>query len=197
MKQYNKTIDEIIQKTIRTVLLEMSPRPLKERDTFITQANEVHNNKYSYDNVVYMGTDKPVTITCPEHGDFRQTPHHHLQGQGCPSCIRQYKLETRTAKELNKRGIKFIKDKTPFEWLGHLQLDFYIPSLNIAIECQGIQHYQPRARFGGEEGYKRQVERDQRKVQLCREHNVALFFISYKELKNIPSIIDTILHNSK
>lgn len=197
MKNFGSRLDNIITESIHKLIYEMSPRPMKEMDAFKMQANEVHNNKYNYDKVVYRGTDEPVIITCPQHGDFPQTPHHHLGGQGCPSCVRQYKLEIRTAEELNKRNIEYIKDGTPFEWLGRLELDFYIPSLNIAIECQGIQHFQPRQRFGGEETYRIQMERDQRKAQLCKEHNLPLFFISYKEYRNIPSIIDNIIHNSK
>ena len=30
-----------------------------------------------------------------------------------------------------------------FEWLGQQHLDFYLPEFNIAIECQGEQHYEP------------------------------------------------------
>lgn len=29
---------------------------------------------------------KPVTIICPEHGEFKQTPYSHLSGSGCNSC---------------------------------------------------------------------------------------------------------------
>ena len=195
MKIAENRLREIIQESINKVILEMSPRPLKPLDTFIAQAKEIHGDKYDYSKVKYDGTDKPVTIICPEHGEFNQRPHHHLEGQGCRACIRQFKLETRTANELKRRNIEFMKDGKPFEWLGHLELDFYIPSLNVAIECQGIQHYQPRERFGGENGFAIQVARDERKKSLCQSHNVPLYFISYKEWKNIPTIIDTILKN--
>lgn len=195
MKITEDRLREIIQESINKVILEMSPRPLKPLEVFIAQAKEIHGDKYDYSKVVYSGTDEPVTIICPEHGEFTQRPHHHLEGQGCRACIRQYKLETRTANELKRRNIEFMKDGKPFEWLGHLELDFYIPSLNVAIECQGIQHYQPRERFGGENGFAIQVERDERKKSLCQSHNVPLYFISYKEWNNIPTIIDIILKN--
>lgn len=188
-------IDRIIQESINRMILEMSPRPMMALNTFISRARDIHGNKYDYSKVVYNGTDEPVTIICPEHGEFSQTPHHHLAGQGCRACVREYKLEVRTANELNKRGIEFLKDKTPFAWLGHLQLDFYIPTLNIAIECQGIQHYKPRPRFGGDKGYAVQIERDKRKKTLCDSHDIPLYFISYKDYKNIPSIVDEIIKN--
>lgn len=56
---------------------------------FHTLANkflETHGNKYDYSKVVYYSTKTPVTITCPEHGEFEQAPYRHLQGRGCTKC---------------------------------------------------------------------------------------------------------------
>lgn len=60
--------------------------PLKKTAEFITQANQVHNNRYSYDDVVYVNNYEKVAITCHKHGDFDQTPNSHLSGNGCPKC---------------------------------------------------------------------------------------------------------------
>jgi len=27
-----------------------------------------------------------LIITCPEHGEFEQSPNSHLSGRGCPIC---------------------------------------------------------------------------------------------------------------
>lgn len=53
---------DIVQESINKVILEMTPRPLKALDTFITHAKEIHGDKYDYSKVKYDGTDKPVTI---------------------------------------------------------------------------------------------------------------------------------------
>ena len=45
-----------------------------------------HNGKYDYSKVDYKRWNIPVTIICPEHGEFKQTLHNHLNGQGCPKC---------------------------------------------------------------------------------------------------------------
>ena len=58
------------------------------REDFITKAKLVHGDKYIYDKVEYSGCDHKVIISCREHGDFYQTPHRHLRGQGCPKCSR-------------------------------------------------------------------------------------------------------------
>lgn len=53
---------------------------------FIQKAISIHNNKYDYSKVNYVNNHTKVTITCPIHGDFDQTPNSHLNGRGCPLC---------------------------------------------------------------------------------------------------------------
>lgn len=60
------------------------------------------------------------------------------------------------------------------EWLGRQSLDLFIPSLQTAIEYQGIQHYRPVEFFGGEEALQQRQELDRVKRQLCEENNVRL-----------------------
>ncbi len=55
---------------------------------FLEKAKEVHGNRYSYENVVYKHNETKVSILCDIHGTFKQTPHSHLAGQGCPKCNR-------------------------------------------------------------------------------------------------------------
>ena len=59
-------------------------------------------------------------------------------------------------------------------WLGHQSLDLYIPSLNTAIEYQGLQHYQSVEFFGGEEALIHRQELDQQKAKLCSQNDVRL-----------------------
>ena len=53
---------------------------------FIEKARVAHGDRYGYERTVYVGSQKKVTITCLDHGDFQQTPSHHLIGQGCTKC---------------------------------------------------------------------------------------------------------------
>lgn len=55
-------------------------------EDFINNSKKIHKGKYHYDKVEYRNASRKVTITCPEHGDFDQTPNSHTQGHGCPSC---------------------------------------------------------------------------------------------------------------
>lgn len=53
---------------------------------FIEKANFIHNNKYDYSKVEYVNSRTKVCIICPKHGEFWQTPYHHLNGHGCSKC---------------------------------------------------------------------------------------------------------------
>lgn len=56
------------------------------QEEFIRRATNIHNGKYDYSDVVFMGTTTKVTIICPTHGMFQQTPMGHLSGRGCAKC---------------------------------------------------------------------------------------------------------------
>ena len=148
-----------------------------EKD-FIEKSNEIHCNKYDYSKVIYSGTHTKVCITCPEHGEFWQTPHHHLKGCGCPSC-KESKLEKLIEKELNNKNIFFIKQYKN-KWLGKQSLDFYLPDYNIAIECQGEQHFKPIEHFGGVERFVETLFRDKTKQEKCKNQNIKLIYIFEK-----------------
>ena len=55
-------------------------------EEFIAKAREVHGDKYDYSKVEYVNTKTPITIICPIHGEFKQTPRDHLKDHGCPRC---------------------------------------------------------------------------------------------------------------
>jgi len=156
-----------------------------DREYFIECANKTHNNKYNYSKVEYVNNKTKVCIICPEHGEFWQTPHNHLKGKGCPICS-ESKLEKKVRNFLIENKIKFETEKT-FEWLkneGQLRLDFYLPDYNIAIECQGEQHFKP-IDFAGKgiewakKILKENKKRDLIKRKLCKEHNIKIIYIPY------------------
>jgi hypothetical protein len=60
-------------------------------DSFIAKARKVHGDKYSYANVNYISSTTNITITCPIHGDFNQSPNNHKCGKGCSVCAAEYR----------------------------------------------------------------------------------------------------------
>ena len=57
------------------------------KESFISKAKNVHNDKYNYDKVNYINNKTKIIIICQEHGDFIQRPDNHLNGQNCPLCM--------------------------------------------------------------------------------------------------------------
>jgi len=66
-------------------------------------------------------------------------------------------------------------------WLGDQHLDIWIPSRNTAIEYNGQQHYEAIDFFGGDEGFRKRQELDERKAALCSDNGVRLFIIRFDE----------------
>ena len=56
------------------------------KEKFIDKAKLVHNNKYDYSNTEYISSHKKISILCPLHGVFEQSPTNHLSGFGCKKC---------------------------------------------------------------------------------------------------------------
>lgn len=61
---------------------------LKSKADFVTKANKKHGfGRYDYSKVEYINAHTKVCITCPEHGEFWQTPDKHTnEGTACPKC---------------------------------------------------------------------------------------------------------------
>ena len=152
---------------------------------FIEKSNNIHNKKYDYSKVCYCNQFKKVCIICPKHGEFWQTPKSHLRGQGCPIC-KSSKIEDYVAKILSETQIEFERIKRFPEWLGLQSLDFYLPKYNIAIECQGGQHFFPVEGMGGEQRFKKQIERDKRKAMLCKNNGIRLFYYTNVIIDDYP-----------
>lgn len=57
---------------------------------FINSATVAHGDKYDYSKVEYINNITKISITCPEHGEFKQTPLAHLKS-GCGQCARTNK----------------------------------------------------------------------------------------------------------
>lgn len=153
--------------------------------TFIDRSKVIHDNKYDYSKVEYISVGIPVIIICPKHGEFKQTPYVHMKGCGCPKC-NQSKLERIVRKFLEKNNIDFEEQKR-FGWLSKQSLDFYIPNQKMAIECQGVQHYNKNLLFWGVKYFDLIVKRDLTKNKLCKQNGVNIIYFS-----NDKSILNSI-----
>jgi hypothetical protein len=89
----------------------------KTTEEFIVEANKVHNGLYEYTNTIYIQANEKVIISCRIHGDFKQTPHHHLnRGDGCINCssIKPYTTETFIDASKKIHGETYNYDNTQY-----------------------------------------------------------------------------------
>lgn len=87
--------------------------------------------------------------------------------------------ETLLANLTHKMFPDSIRQYNP-NWLGKYILDIYVPSLRLAIEYHGEQHYRPIDIFGGVDKFKKQQDRDTFVRNRCKEFNVILLEWHYE-----------------
>jgi protein-arginine kinase activator protein McsA len=64
-------------------------------EEFINKAKSIHGDNLDYSLVKYIDKSTKVTIICPIHGEFEQSPESHYKCTGCPICAREIKYEKR------------------------------------------------------------------------------------------------------
>lgn len=151
----------------------------------IKESNRIHGDKYSFEHFIFKNTKTKSYVTCKKHGDFLTSANKLIYSKrGCPHCASST-LETSLKIILEEHKENFIQQYRT-KWLKLQSLDFYLPDYNIAIECQGIQHFEP-VRFGGIsiEDAKKQFEYvkklDEQKKKLCKNNNVKILYLKYDD----------------
>lgn len=161
-----------------------------DADYFILKANSIHNNKYNYSKVDYKNNHTKVCITCPEHGEFWQTPLSHLSGRGCPVCNDSH-IERALMNILENNNIEYIFQYRDKEILGKQSLDFFLPQYRLAIECQSEIHYKDNFFKDKREDYsthlKYRQEMDEQKRNICKINEIRLIYFMEKKFINLET----------
>ena len=147
----------------------------KGTENFIEESRKIHGDKYDYSKVEYVNAHTKVCIICPAHGEFWQEPNEHLRNKGCPKC-KESSLEKEIRNVLEENNIEYIQEcsSSTFKWLGRQKLDFYLPKHNIAIECQGEQHFF-KSKYDLY-GFEKNAERDVLKNLKCSSNGVNIIY---------------------
>ncbi len=155
---------------------------------FVDVANIKHNNQYDYSLVQYKNAHTKVTIICNQHGNFTITPSDHIRGNngfgsGCQICSPKIsKPEQLIYQWLTDNGIKFIHqykyDDLMSDTHSKLIYDFYLPTYNILIEYDGIQHYKSVSKYPVET-FERTKLHDKLKNDYAINNNITLIRIPY------------------
>ena len=157
-------------------------------EEFIKMANDIHGDKYSYEESVYEGMEYPIKIKCNVHGYFYQRPLNHIHlKRGCPKCSK--KSEGRIAEFLYSRSITYREHK-----ISNKIFDFYLPKYNLLIERDGEQHYRDQQIKTVKLLVTDQHKNDKLKTKLAKKEGYKIARIPYWLSKKEEEIeIDNIL----
>ncbi len=184
---------------------------------YIEKAKKIYGDLYDYKDINYKNLRSDITLYCKEkdengndHGYFLVNAQNHLHGRCCPLCSGS-SYEKIVSNELHKNDIKFIYQcgKKKLKCIDNLFLDFYLPDYNIAIECQGKQHFEYSTYFHIDKTIDNYRYNDIKKYNLCKNNNIDLiYFIPYdyekynidfynndkKIFKNIDELMNYLLY---
>lgn len=158
---------------------------------FEREARKVHGDAYDYSAVVYAGRKKPVTIVCPTHGAFSQTPGHHLsRAHGCPECSHhRSKGEAALAKFMSIFGPIKERDRSV---ISPKELDIYAPWAGVAVEYCG--EYWHAASSADDERKDRTRHLD--KHRACEAAGIRLLTVYESEWLSRPFAIRRLIRNA-
>jgi hypothetical protein len=116
---------------------------------------------------IYAATIRRVghEISDPKSEENRISENELRERLGIPRIGEGWINETMLVRSLQNyfRGRFEVQHHVRPKYLEGQEYDIYIPQLRLAIEYDGLQHFEPVAHFGGEEGLQRTVARDRKK----------------------------------
>lgn len=138
-----------------------------------------------------VSTYVEVQCDCGSEPFFVRKVHlegkHHSRTISC-GCASKSSGELKIAQILNNLNISYKEQYCIPELSAYMRFDFAIfkdNKLHCLIEYDGEQHYTPIERWGGEEKFIIQQERDNRKNQYCAENGLKLIRIPYYDFHKI------------
>ncbi len=97
---------------------------------------------------------------------------------------RRSKLEIYVEEKLKKEfDLKFLFNETTIGY----ELDIHIPEIDLAIEINGITHYEP---IYGEDIFKKRQYIDGQKIKECLSRNIKLEILKVSRDKNYPQVLE-------
>ena len=105
----------------------------KTTEQFIEDSIKIHSDSYNYDKVNYIDCKTQVIITCKIHGDFKQIPKNHLNGNGCSECG----FKNRGKTNIKKTTEQFIDEaKQIFDYYDYSKTIYVNSKTRLTITCK-------------------------------------------------------------
>lgn len=120
------------------------------KEEFLNRANNIHNKKYGYGNLIFNGVNNKVIITCPIHGDFEQLAHSHLSGNGCSKCSfdKIHNSKILTTNDFIEKAIKIHGDKYDYSLVKYVN---NVTKVSIICPIHGVFEQKPHNHKRGSE----------------------------------------------
>ena len=150
----------------------------------------------------YINGKTKLTFLHKECGKtFLMNWNNFNQGYRCPHCSSIY----------NSKGVKIIKNFLKEKNITYIQeyklpdlinpdtnnslrFDFYIPDKDLYIEYDGEQHFKPTGNFFNKEKFKYIQNLDSIKNNYCKENNLNLIRLNYKQIKDLKNILTNLFN---
>ena len=189
---------------------------LKCENTFISSPKIIKNSKYGcpycagvrisivdYNkrlpkNIIavesYINSYTKIKHKCLDCENIWETKPNYILHMlcNCPFCSSS-KGEKSISNLLNELNIKFEREKEVNIDNNKYFFDFYLPELNIIIEYDGIQHFEPVDYFGGIDNYELVKKNDYVKNKWCFDNKILLIRIPYYNFDDIDFILIDLL----
>lgn len=111
-------------------MTSITDKVLEERKSaFIAKAKSKFGDYYDYSKVNYIDSQTHVTIICPKHGEFRQTPAGHLASKcPCLKCSYEHRAKdkTKTTEQFIEAARKKHGDKYDYSLVDYKGNDNYV-----------------------------------------------------------------------
>ena len=159
---------------------------------FVTRATVVHDGRYTYGPQQFSNLlTGVVTITCPKHGVFTQSPVNHLAGKvGCTKCNHMAsKAEQVIAEYLKTFTTVVQRDRTVIK---PKELDIYLPEKALAVEYSGMYWHS----HSSQEDEKKNKHKHFQKYKECNDQGIRLLTIYETEWHERPQAIRRLLRNA-
>ncbi|NVJ45531.1 MAG: hypothetical protein HWE07_00335 [Cytophagia bacterium] len=120
---------------------------------------------------VRYGSGKKVWWLCPQGHEYKASLLHRANGTCCPKCHsgRQTSFAEQATYYYVKKLYPDAISRFTAKFLGRMELDIFIPSINYAIEYDGEAWHKKSA-----------MKREQEKYQRCRKNGIKLFRLREK-----------------
>ena len=163
----------------------------KTNEEFLQQTKEVHGDKYTYLEPYTRNIDK-IKILCNKcNNEFVQRPKSHInEKQGCPTCNTPGSLlEEIISKILDKTNIPYERRVRGLLSRPRLELDLYVPSFKLAIECHGNYWHSEIIK-----DHTKAMNHMKDKFNLCNDKEITLLQFYEDEIRNKPELIESMIN---